>query len=97
MSRRAAAKIARKSSFVTSPSATVLKIVAIAAGYHHSLAIMAASCRPDFNGSGMLDSQDFIDYLSAFFAEDPSADFNDDGGISSQDFFDFSTAFFTGC
>jgi hypothetical protein len=51
----------------------------------------------DFNGDGAIDSQDFFDYLRAFFAGDPAADFNSDGDIGSQDFFDFLTAFFSGC
>jgi hypothetical protein len=54
-------------------------------------------CAPDFNHDGLLNSQDFFDFNTAFFAGAPSADFNNDGHINSQDFFDFLTAFFAGC
>lgn len=54
-------------------------------------------CLADFNTDGIVNSQDFFDFLTAFFAAAPDADFNADGLINSQDFFDFLTAFFAGC
>ncbi len=54
-------------------------------------------CPADFNHSGSVNSQDFFDFITAFFAVSPTADFNEDGMVNSQDYFDFVTAFFTPC
>ena len=54
-------------------------------------------CEADFNGDGSVNSQDFFDFVAAFFGTGPSADFNHDGVVNSQDFFDFVSAFFVGC
>jgi hypothetical protein len=54
-------------------------------------------CPPDFNNDGVVNSQDFFDFLSVLFAGTLGADFNHDGVVNSQDFFDFLTAFFAGC
>ena len=58
---------------------------------------LGGACAADFNGDGTVNSQDFFDFLTAFFALDARADFNRDGLVNSQDFFDFLTAFFAGC
>jgi hypothetical protein len=54
-------------------------------------------CAADFNCDGGVNSQDFFDYLAAFFAGSPEADFDHDGTVNSQDFFGFVGAFFAGC
>jgi hypothetical protein len=56
-----------------------------------------AGCASDVNADGLVNSQDYFDFLTSFFAADPAADFNEDGAINSQDYFDFLTAFFGGC
>jgi hypothetical protein len=45
----------------------------------------------------VVNSQDFFDFLTAFFNTDPSADYNQDMVVNSQDFFDFLADFFVGC
>ncbi len=52
-------------------------------------------CAGDFNNDGSVTSQDFFDFLAAFF--NANADFNRDGVTNSQDFFDFLGAFFAPC
>jgi len=55
------------------------------------------TCAADFNNDTFVNSQDYFDFITAFFASDPSADVNHDKFVNSQDFFDFITAFFAGC
>jgi hypothetical protein len=55
----------------------------------------APSCACDVNNSGALNSQDFFDYVTGFFAGE--GDFNGSGETNSQDFFDFLICFFAGC
>lgn len=59
--------------------------------------VPGAGCPADFTGDGVVNSQDFFAFLTAFFQGSPAADFNGDGAINSQDFFNFLGAFFNGC
>ncbi|MGE3109586.1 MAG: hypothetical protein AB7G11_14415 [Phycisphaerales bacterium] len=57
------------------------------------------SCAADYNYDGVLNSQDFYDFIVAFFGGpiSYSPDFNHDGAVNTQDFFDYFTAFLSGC
>jgi hypothetical protein len=52
-------------------------------------------CPPDWNGDGILNSQDFVAFLNDFVAG--NADYNADGTTNSQDFVAFLNDFVAGC
>jgi hypothetical protein len=52
------------------------------------------ACDCEFDGTAGITSQDFFDFITAFFNLSASADVNHDGSITSQDYFDFLTCFF---
>jgi probable HAF family extracellular repeat protein len=60
-------------------------------------AAVLSVCPSDFNCDGTITSQDFFDFLGAFFKGAPAGDINRDASVDSQDFFDFLGAFFGGC
>ncbi len=60
-------------------------------------AIRTPRCLADFNHDGTLDFFDYLDFVDAFAANDPSADFNGDSVIDFFDYLDFVDIFSTGC
>jgi uncharacterized membrane protein len=61
------------------------------------VAHLQVPCPSDFNNDFNINSQDFFDFLTAYFAGQPTADINHSGHVNTLDFFDFLAAFFTGC
>lgn len=55
------------------------------------------TCYPDFTGDGALDLFDFLGYVNAFNAQDPTADCDADGAFTLFDFLCFVNAFNEGC
>lgn len=72
-------------------------VLAINVSIDVELRITGQACPADFNADGAANSQDFFDFLNAFFTNDPRADVNADGFVNSQDFFEFIPVFFAGC
>jgi hypothetical protein len=60
-------------------------------------AVCDAGCYPDFTGDGTLDLFDFLAFVNAFNAHDPSADCIPDGTLDLFDFLCFVNAFNAGC
>jgi hypothetical protein len=58
------------------------------------IAVEPSMCPCDFNRDYQLNSQDFFDYMNAFWASEARANFNRDAVVNSQDFFDFLSCFF---
>jgi hypothetical protein len=76
-----------------SASAVVSALSAVAFD-HVRFERSAFDCPCNFNGDCYLNSQDFFDFLSAFFMQTERSDINRDGLYNSQDYFDFLTCFF---
>jgi len=54
-------------------------------------------CPGDFDFDGTIGSPDLFGFLTAYFAQDPSAEYTGDGAVTSEDFFVFLASFFEGC
>jgi hypothetical protein len=63
--------------------------------YYAVLALMPSIPAADFNRDDRITSQDFFEFLGAFFSGSASADYNGTGAADSQDFFDFLGDFFS--
>lgn len=57
----------------------------------------ATGCIADFDGNGVVNTQDFLAYLNAWSAQDPRADVNEDGVVNTQDFLAFLNLWTAGC
>ena len=62
-----------------------------------SFVVTAPNCPGDFNHDGQVTVQDVFSFLTAWFAQSPSADVNGDGHVTVQDIFVFLNAWFTPC
>jgi uncharacterized membrane protein len=67
-----------------------------ALGRHGGYVVTIADCPAGFNADGVINTQDFFNFLDAFLLSEDTADFNDDTAINSSDFFDFLNAYFAG-
>ncbi|MDX2148342.1 MAG: M14 family metallocarboxypeptidase [Planctomycetota bacterium] len=54
-------------------------------------------CAADFNGDGVGDFFDYLDFVNAYAAEDLAADFNGDAQVDFFDYLDFNAALQAGC
>lgn len=54
-------------------------------------------CFADFNGDGIVNTQDFLAYLNAWAAGDPRADTNGDGTVNTIDFLAYLNLWVAGC
>jgi serine protease AprX len=66
-------------------------------GMLNALAALNADCLADYNGDGVADFFDYLDFVAAFSASSRAADFNGDATIDFFDYLDFVAAFSSGC
>ena len=55
------------------------------------------ACPGDFNGDGVVNTQDVLAFLNAWTSDDPSSDCTGDGNINTQDVLCFLNAWTAGC
>jgi hypothetical protein len=58
---------------------------------------ISLACTADQNADGQVDFFDYLDFVSAFDAQDPSADMNGDNQVDFFDYLDFAADFAAGC
>ncbi|MBC7772291.1 MAG: hypothetical protein H7210_07345 [Pyrinomonadaceae bacterium] len=63
----------------------------------HTIPVQLTLCIADFDCDGNITSQDFFNFIVAFFSLLPEADLDHDGNVTSGDYFMFLAVFFTGC
>jgi len=54
-------------------------------------------CPVDLNGDGVIDADDFFEFLDLFASQDPAADIDGSGVLDADDFFEFLAQFAAGC
>lgn len=65
------------------------------AGFQYQITI--TRCIADFNLDGVVDFNDYLDFVDAYSMSDPSADVNGDSVVDLFDYLDFVDHFSTGC
>ena len=76
---------------------TPSEIAALGGADADGIVFTAAPCPPDFNGDGIVNTQDFIAFLNAWVAREARADWNNDGIVNTQDFIAFLNEWVAGC
>lgn len=66
-------------------------------GGFDNVSVVSTGCAADFNGDTVLDFFDYLDFVAALAANEPSSDFNGDTVIDFIDYLDFVAAFAGGC
>ncbi len=60
-------------------------------------AMVTVGCAADFDGSGVVDILDLLEYLTVWFPGDPQAERTGDGMVTVLDLLDFLSVWFGGC
>lgn len=65
--------------------------------HYVGISALAVHCAADFNADGVVNSDDFLAFLIAYFELAPEADIDQNGLLDSADFFAFLDGYFAGC